>query len=60
MSQTLRRGLHAITCSAMLMTIASTAFANDSIHTGDGLLSIQAAMPEQARLGEQFLQVFCD
>lgn len=49
------RGTHAIACGAvLLLSTSSGANAQDSIQTGDGLITLRASMPEQARVGEQF------
>ncbi|KAA1258650.1 Large cysteine-rich periplasmic protein omcB precursor [Rubripirellula obstinata] len=52
----LRGTLRAIACTAIVAVASGFghAGADDSMQTGDGLLMIKAAMPEQARVGESF------
>lgn len=50
------RSLRLIACTAMVTAATSIgdAATQDSIQTGDGLLMVKAAMPETARVGEEF------
>ncbi|MDV6030398.1 MAG: DUF11 domain-containing protein [Phycisphaera sp. RhM] len=51
------RGIASAIACTIAVTIPSalgTAFAQQSVQTGDGLLTIKAAMPDQSRLGEEF------
>lgn len=52
----LQRAVQAAACAAFLATAFSpaTGSAQESMQTGDGLLMIKAAMPDTARVGEEF------
>ncbi|TWT96219.1 COG1361 family protein [Neorhodopirellula pilleata] len=53
---TLQRAVQAFACAAFLATglVPATGSAQESMQTGDGLLTIKASMPETARVGETF------
>lgn len=44
----------ACTLAVIIPSALGTAFAQQSVRTGDGLLTIKADMPEEARIGEEF------
>ncbi|QDV43857.1 Large cysteine-rich periplasmic protein omcB precursor [Stieleria neptunia] len=44
----------ACTLAVIIPSALGTAFAQQSVQTGDGLLAIKAAMPDEARIGEEF------
>lgn len=56
MPRTFLSTLRAIVCTAAVATAGGLGSANadDAMQTGDGLLMIKAAMPDQARVGESF------
>ncbi|WP_404309536.1 COG1361 family protein [Neorhodopirellula lusitana] len=56
MPRKFRSTVRAIACTAIVTAASGFGITNaeDSMQTGDGLLMVKAAMPEQARVGESF------